>query len=274
MLKNLLLNDGVEIPAIGLGTWQSEKSDVYKAILAAVKYGYRHIDTAYNYENEDAVGQAIKDCGVKRNELFVTTKLPAEIKTYDGAIEYCEKSLKNLGLDYLDLYLIHAPWPWSDVGNDYTEGNIAAWRALLDLKKQGKIRSAGVSNFNGEQIDSLVKATGVKPSANQIRFFIGNTQEKIAEYCQNNDILIEAYSPMATGKIAEIPEVVDMAERYGVSFARLCIRYCVQRGTLPLPKSVTPSRIAENLELDFEISAEDMAFLNAISGLFPRPYRS
>ena len=274
MIDKFVLNDKVEIPAIGLGTWQSEKSDAYNAVRAAVDCGYRHIDTAYNYDNEDAVGKAVKECGVPREQLFITTKLPSEIKTYDGAKEYFEKSLKALGLDYLDLYLIHAPWPWSDVGSDCTEGNIAAWKAMIDLKKEGKIRSIGVSNFNGEQINSLIGATGVVPSVNQIRFFIGNTQEPIWEYCKDKNILIEAYSPLATGKIMEIAEIREIAERLGVSIPKLCLKYCLQRGTLPLPKSITPSRIADNLKLDFEIPESDMKLLNAIKGLFPRPYRS
>ena len=274
MIEKFVLNDKVEIPAIGLGTWQSEKSEAYNAVRVAVDCGYRHIDTAYNYGNEDIVGRAIKDCGVPREQLFITTKLPSEIKTYNGAREYFERSLNALGLDYLDLYLIHAPWPWSDIGIDCTEGNIAAWKAMIELKKEGKIRSIGVSNFNGEQIDSLINATGVIPSVNQIRFFIGNTQEPIWEYCKDKGILIEAYSPLATGKIMEIAEIREIADRLSVSLAQLCIKYCLQRGTLPLPKSVTPSRIADNLKLDFEIPESDMKLLNAIKGLFPRPYRS
>ena len=274
MIDKFILNDKVEIPAVGLGTWQSEKPDAYNAVRAAVNCGYRHIDTAYVYENEDAVGRAVKDCGVPREQLFITTKLPSEIKSYDGAKDYCEKSLKALGLDYLDLYLIHAPWPWTNVGSDCTEGNIQAWKAMIDLKKEGKIRSIGVSNFNGEQINSLINATGVVPSINQIRFFIGNTQDAIYNYCKDNGILIEAYSPLATGKIMEIAEIREIAERLGVGLPQLCIKYCLQRGTLPLPKSVTPSRIADNLKLDFKIPEKDMELLNSIKGLFPKPYRS
>lgn len=274
MIGNYSLNDGREIPAIGLGTWQSEKPDAYRAVRAAIDCGYRHIDTAYAYENEDAVGQAVKESGVGREKLYLTTKLPSHIKTYDGAKEYCEKSLKALGTDYLDLYLIHAPWPWSDVGTDCTEGNIEVWRAFIDLKKEGKLRSIGVSNFNGGHIEPLIKATGVVPAVDQIRFFIGNTQEPIWEYCKQQGILVEAYSPLATGKILEIKEIAEIAEKLGVNLAQLCIKYCLQRGTLPLPKSVTPSRIADNLKLDFEIPEEDMKALNSIKGLFPRPYRS
>lgn len=274
MTKKFILNDGMDIPAVGLGTWQSAKPDAYNAVRAAIDCGYRHIDTAYAYDNEDTVGKAVKDCGVDRDKIFITTKLPSDIKSYDGAREYCERSLKALALDYIDLYLIHAPWPWATVGTDCTEGNIEAWKAMIDLKREGKLRSIGVSNFNGEQMDSLINATGVTPSVNQIRFYIGNTQEPIWEYCRQKGILVEAYSPLATGKILEIKEIAEIAERCGVSLAQLCIRYCLQRGTLPLPKSITPSRIADNFKLDFEISESDMQVLNAIKGLFPKPYRS
>ena len=274
MINKFILNDKVEIPAVGLGTWQSEKSDAYTAVRAAIDCGYRHIDTAYVYDNEDAVGKAVKECGIPREKLFITTKLPSDIKSYDGAKEYCEKSIQALGVDYLDLYLIHAPWPWSNVGIDCTEGNIQAWKAMIDLKKEGKIRSIGVSNFNGEQIDSLINSTNVAPSVNQIRFFIGNTQEAIYNYCNDKGILIEAYSPLATGKIMEIAEIKEIAERLGIGLPQLCIKYCLQRGALPLPKSITPSRIADNFKLDFEIPQKDMELLNSIKGLFPKPYRS
>lgn len=274
MTDKFILNDGVEIPAIGLGTWQSEKPDAYRAVRAAIDCGYTHIDTAYAYDNEDAVGKAIKDSGAAREKIFITTKLPSHIKTYAETKEYCEKSLEALGVDYLDLYLIHAPWPWSDVGTDCTAGNIEAWKAMIDLKKEGKLRSIGVSNFNGGHIEPLVEATGVVPSVNQIRFFIGNTQEPIWQYCKDKGILVEAYSPIATGKLFEVKEIAEIAKKCGVSLAQLCIRYCMQRGTIPLPKSITPSRIADNLKLDFEIPQSDMEILNAIKGLFPRPYRS
>ncbi len=274
MNDKFILNDGVEIPSIGLGTWQSSKEDAYSSTLAAIECGYRHIDTAYVYENEDAVGKAVKECGVNRKEIFITTKLPSHIKSYDGAREYLAKSLEALALDYVDLYLIHAPWPWSDVGKDCTSGNIEAWKAMADMKSEGLIRSIGVSNFNAEQIDSLITSTGIVPSANQIRFFIGNTQEHITGYCEKKNILIEAYSPLATGKILDNGKISDIAAKCGVTVAQLCIKYCLQRGALPLPKSVTPERIKANLEMNFEIPEEDMRTLNGISGLFPKPYRS
>ena len=278
MIKNefFILNNGIKIPAIGFGTWQvADGEEGYSSCLAALKAGYRHIDTAFAYGNEQSVARALRDSGLLRTEVFLTTKLPADIKTYEGAKEHFEASLKNLDTDYIDLYLIHAPWPWSDVGNDYTEGNIAAWRAMIDLYNEGKVRAIGVSNFHVKDIKAIVDATGFVPAVNQIRYFIGNTQNEITEYCQANGILVEAYSPLATGALVEHEKLITMAERYGVTIPQLCIRFCIENGTLPLPKSVNEARIKANLEVDFEISKEDMAYLNSLYHIGPtRPYRS
>ena len=278
MIKNdyFVLNNGVKIPAIGFGTWQvAEGKEGYTSCLAALKSGYRHIDTAFAYGNEPSVARAIFDSGLSRKEVFLTTKLPADIKDYDGAREYFEASLKNLGTDYIDLYLIHAPWPWSDVGGEYAEGNIAAWRAMIDLYNEGKIRAIGVSNFHVKDIKAIVDATGFTPAVNQIRYFIGNTQNEITEYCQANGILVEAYSPLATGALVEHDELVSMAEKYGVSIPQLCIRFCIENGTLPLPKSVNEERIKANIDVDFAISGEDMKYLNSLYHIGPtRPFRS
>lgn len=278
MIKNefFTLNNGVKIPSIGFGTWQvAEGEEGYNSCLWALKSGYRHIDTAFVYGNEPSVARAIADSGISRKDIFITTKLPADIKTYDGAKEYFEKSLKNLDTDYIDLYLIHAPWPWSDVGSDHTEGNIAAWRAMIDIYNDGRVRAIGVSNFHVKDIKAIVEATGFVPAINQIRYFIGNTQNEITEYCQANNILVEAYSPLATGALVEHSDLTKLAEKYGVSIPQLCIRFCVENGTLPLPKSVNEARIKANLEIDFEISKEDMEYLNSLYHIGPtRPYRS
>ena len=278
MIKNefFTLNNGVKIPAIGFGTWQvADGEEAYSSCLNALRAGYRHIDTAFAYGNEQSVARAIKDFCIDRKEVFITTKLPADIKTYEGAISHFNESLKNLDTDYLDLYLIHAPWPWSAVGTDCSEGNIAAWRAMIDLYNEGTVRAIGVSNFHAKDIEALIDATGFVPAVNQIRFFIGNTQDEIYSYCQNKGILVEAYSPLATGAIVENGELSKIAEKYGVSVARLCIRYCIEKGTLPLPKSVNKGRIEENLLVDFEISKEDMGYLDSLYHIGPtRPYRS
>lgn len=278
MIKNdfIILNNGVKIPAIGFGTWQvADGEEGYNSCLWALKSGYRHIDTAFAYGNEPSVARALHDSGLLREDVFLTTKLPADVKDYDGAKAYFEASLKNLGTDYLDLYLIHAPWPWSDVGSDCTEGNIAVWRAMIDLYKEGRVRAIGVSNFHTKDIKAIVEATGFLPAVNQIRYFIGNTQNEITEYCQANGILVEAYSPLATGALVEHNKLVAMAEKYGVSIPQLCIRFCIENGTLPLPKSVNEARIRANLEVDFEISKEDMVYLNSLYHIGPtRPFRS
>lgn len=278
MVRNefFTLNNGIKIPAIGFGTWQvAEGEEGYNSCLAALKAGYRHIDTAFAYGNEPSVARALKDSGLSRADVFLTTKLPADVKSYDGAREHFEASLKNLDTDYIDLYLIHAPWPWSDVGSDCTEGNIAAWRAMIDIYKEGKVRAIGVSNFHVKDIKALIDATGFVPSVNQIRYFIGNTQDEITQYCQENGILVEAYSPLATGALVEHNELVSMAVKYGVTIPQLCIRFCIENKTLPLPKSVNEARIKSNLDIDFEISKEDMAHLNSLYHIGPtRPFRS
>lgn len=271
-----VLYNGVKIPKVGFGTWQTPDGDVcYEATLAALKAGYRHIDTALVYGNEESVGRAIKDSGIPREELFITTKCPAEIKTYDGAMKSFETSMNNLGLDYLDLYLIHAPWPWTNVGLDCTKGNIDVWRAFIKLYNEGKIKSIGVSNFHPENIEPLIKETGVKPMVNQIRFFLGNTQPKVYDYCQKENILVQAYSPLATGKMLDNDVLVHIAKKYNVSPAKICLRYCIDKNTNPLPKSVHEERIIDNLKLDFVISKEDMKVLDSIhDSTLDRPLRS
>lgn len=259
------LYNGVIIPKIGFGTWQTEDGDIcYNSVIEALNAGYRHIDTALVYGNEKSVGKAIKDSKIKREELFITTKCPADIKTYDGALKAFDESITNLGLDYIDLYLIHAPWPWSNVGLDCTSGNIEVWKAFIKLYNEGKVKAIGVSNFHPSDIDALIKATNIKPMVNQIRYFIGNTQPKIVEYCQTNDILIQAYSPLATGKMLDNPELNKIALKYNVSPAKICLRYCIEKNTNPLPKSIHKNRIVDNLDIDFEIADDDIKILDLI----------
>lgn len=263
--KCYTLYNGVKIPKIGFGTWQTKGGEeAYNSVKWALEAGYRHIDTAYAYDNEESVGKAIADSGIGREQIFLTTKLPADIKSYDGAIEYCNRSMKNLGVDYLDLYLIHAPWPWSDVGSDCTEGNIAAWKGLIEMYNRGKIRAIGVSNFRVENLEPIISATGVKPMANQIRYFVGNTQPEISDYCQKNGILVQAYSPLATGELLTNPILLKLAEKYGKPISKICLKFCLQNGTNPLPKSTHRERIFDNLDLGFSLSEEDMGYLNRL----------
>ncbi len=270
------LYNGVKIPKIGFGTWQTKDGEeAFQAVSWAFQYGYRHIDTAYAYHNEQSVAKAISAFGLKREDVFITTKLPANIKTYSEAKQYFYESLENLNTDYIDLYLIHAPWPWENVGLDCTQGNIDVWRAMIELYEQKKIRAIGVSNFHVKDIEAIYNATGVMPMVNQIRFFVGNTQEDITTYCQKNNILVEAYSPLATGELLDNERLKSMAEKYHTSLAKICLRYCIQRNTLPLPKSVHENRIKDNIDVDFEISSEDMDYLNSLYHIVStRPYRS
>lgn len=259
-----VMRNGVEIPEIGFGTWQIPNEDAYDSVTMALKNGYTHIDTAYNYNNEENVGKAIREYGLPREEVFVTSKLPANIKNYDDALSYYQKSLDQLGLEYLDLFLIHAPWPWEDQGGDYTEGNIQAWKAFEQLFKDGKVRSIGVSNFSVSDIQALMEHCEIVPFVNQIPFYIGRDQKELMAFCKEHEILVEAYSPLATGDILNSNEIKEMAEKYSRTPAQICIKYCLQKDTLPLPKSTHEERIIENSQLDFEISQEDMEQLDQI----------
>lgn len=271
-----LLSNGVKIPKIAFGTWQIAKGDeAYNSVLSAIKLGYRHIDTALAYENEESVGKAIKDSKIAREDIFITTKLPAQIKGYKEAKEAFYKSLNNLDCGYIDLYLIHAPWPWNNIGADCEKENIESWKAMIELYNEGLIKAIGVSNFRPEHIKPLIDATKFAPHANQIRFFIGNTQKEVYDYCKDNNILIEAYSPLATGKVLSNEAIIEMANKYNVTPAKIAIRYCLQKNTLPLPKSTHEERIKANLDIDFELSEEDIKILDNIHNPdLDRPFRS
>lgn len=272
MIKNTVftLKNKVQIPAIGIGTWQVAPGDeAYNTVRSALEAGYRHVDTANTYGNEKSVGEAIRDSKIPREEIFITTKLPADIKTYDGARASFLESLANLGVEYVDLYLIHAPWPWSAVGTNCDEGNTAAWRAMIDLYNEGKIRAIGVSNFHPADIENLIVTTGFSPMVNQIRYFIGNTQQHITDYCREREILVEAYSPLATGALVNDGHMAALAEKYGKSIPKICIRYCIEKGTLPIPKSTNPQRIKDNLDVDFKMDEEDVKYLDSLYHIGP-----
>lgn len=259
------LANGVKIPAIGFGTWQIPSGDAaYNSVAAALKSGYRHIDTALAYGNEASVGQAIRDSGIDRNGIFVTSKLPAEVKSYERVVRYAEKTVKNIGLDFIDLYLIHAPWPWNEIGADYTKENIQVWKAMEEFYESGKTRAIGISNFNVKDINALLETCRIRPMVNQIKLHIGHRQEEITEHCRKNDILVEGYSPLATGRILENPSISAIAEKYGRSVAQVSVRYVLQKGALPLPKSTHPEYIKQNFDIDFEIGQEDMNYLDSL----------
>ncbi len=259
------LANGVLIPKIGFGTWQIKNTmDAYAATMAALQAGYRHIDTAAVYGNEHAIGRAIQDSKIPRNELFVTTKLRAEIKTEKEILGAFQESLKKLGMDYVDLYLIHAPWPWNDKGGDYTQGNIIAWKALIHLYEAKLVRAIGVSNFEISDLQAVIQATKVIPHVNQIPFYIGRPQTELRAYCNEHQILVEAYSPLQTGKVFQRQIVHELAEKYGVTPAQIALRYTIEQQTLPLPKSTHQERIIENRNLDFHLKQEDVGRLENI----------
>ncbi|MFC9056722.1 aldo/keto reductase [Streptomyces sp. NPDC057074] len=256
------LAGGVEIPKLGLGTWFIDDDKAADAVRAAVEIGYGNIDTAQAYGNERGVGEGVRTAGVSREELFVSTKLAAEVKDYNQALAAIDGSLQTLGLDYVDLMLIHSPQPWDDFrGGDYAEGNREAWRALEDAHKAGKIRTIGVSNFQQSDLENILTGATVTPHVNQLLVHAGNTPSELLAYCASKQILVEAYSPIAHGAIMKNAEVQAMAEKYGVSVPQLCIRYTLQLGTVSLPKTANPDHMRSNVQVDFEISGPDMDVL-------------
>ena len=261
------LYNGVEIPCIGFGTWQTPDGEVaVSSVRCAIEAGYRHIDTAQVYGNEESVGRGIKESGVSREELFITTKLWNTNHTYDLTMSTFEESMKKLGLDYLDLFLIHWPNP-AGFRDRWQSANAESWKAMEELYKAGRIRAIGISNFRPHHIDELLKTAEIAPMVNQIRLCPGDTQDAVVDYCREHDMLLEAYSPLGVGRVFEVPEVQAMAEKYGRSIAQVCIRWSLQRGYLPLPKSVTPSRIVDNLNVfDFELDDEDVTLLAGLTG--------
>jgi diketogulonate reductase-like aldo/keto reductase len=257
------LSNGVEIPKLGLGTWFISDKDVVQVVKDAAKIGYRHIDTAQAYQNEGGVGDGIRACGVKREDMFVTTKLAAEVKSYKEAIASIDESLKRMGLDYIDMMIIHSPKPWAKFheNDPYFEGNREAWRALEEAYEAGKLRAIGLSNFEKTDIDNILESCSVKPMVNQILAHISNTPKELIQYCKDNGILVEAYSPIGHGELFKKEEIAEMAEKYNVSVPQLCIRYDLQLGLLPLPKTANPDHMKDNAGVDFEISEEDMEAL-------------
>lgn len=261
------LPNGVSVPKLALGTWMIEDVVVAEAVKAAIDIGYRHIDTAQAYGNERGVGEAVRTCGVPRDQLFVQSKLAAEVKDYERAKAAIEQSLETMGLDYIDLFIIHSPQPWGDWASDdrFFEGNLAAWKAMEEALETGKLRAIGVSNFQQEDLTNLLKNAAVKPMINQVLAHVGNTPFELIDYATSNGMLVEAYSPIGHGKILENSEIKAIANTYDVTVPQLCIRYILQLGLLALPKTVNPAHMKSNAEVDFEISAEDMERLKGIT---------
>lgn len=260
------LNNGVNIPKLGYGTWMIDNNAVVAAVKTAIELGYTHIDTAQAYQNEEGVGKAIKESGVAREKLFITTKLAAEVKSYDEAKKAIEGSLRALDLEYIDLMIIHSPKPWMEFGKEdrYFEGNLAAYKALEEAYEAGKLKAIGVSNFQKVDLDNILDNAKVKPQVNQILAHITNVPTEMIEYAKSKDILIEAFSPIGHGELFKNEAIKAMADKYGVSIPQLAIRFDLQLGLLPLPKTQTPAHMKTNADVDFEISAEDMDALTQL----------
>jgi diketogulonate reductase-like aldo/keto reductase len=264
--KQTLLN-GNEIPVMGVGVWMIDNEDVVQVVKDALELGYRHIDTAQSYLNEEGVGRAIRESGIPREEIFVTTKLEGDIKNYDKAVTEIDKSLERLDMDYVDLMLIHSPQPWAhfrEEDNHFFEGNLEAWRALEEAYEAGKIKAIGVSNFQQIDLKNLIENGKVKPMVNQVLAHITNVPTDVIEYSQSQDIVVEAYSPIAHGAILDHPTIKEIAEKYEVSSAQLSLRYVLQLDMVALPKSTNKDHMRDNAAFDFTISDEDMRTLNEL----------
>ncbi|ROI14698.1 aldo/keto reductase [Epilithonimonas hominis] len=272
-MKNVILNNGTEIPEIGFGTWQTTES-VQKTVKAALEAGYRHIDTADIYGNEEEIGEAIEESGIERKDLYLTTKIWNSNRSAQGVKYSVEQSLKKLKTNYLDLLLIH--WPANETQfENWKEINAETWKAMEELYKSGVVKTIGVSNFMLPQIKALLETAEVIPAVNQIEFHPGYTQQEVVDFCKEKGIAIEAWSPIGSGRLLKDENLKDIAEKYDVSPAILCIQFCLQSGVIVLPKSENPVNIKNNLHFErFKISESDMKALKTLeetgfSGLNP-----
>lgn len=262
MPKNLqdttTLHNGVKMPWFGLGVFKvKEGSEVVESVKAALKNGYKSIDTAAVYKNEEGVGQALKEAGVAREELFITTKVWNSEQGYESTLQAFETSLEKLGLDYLDLYLIH--WP---VAGKYKE----TWKALEKLYKDGRVRAIGVSNFHVHHLKDLMADAEIKPMVNQVEYHPNLAQTELLEFCKAEGIQMEAWSPLKQGELLSEPTIVEIAEKHGKSPAQIILRWDLQNGVVTIPKSIKEHRIIENADsFDFELSTEDMDRLNSLN---------
>ncbi len=261
------LHNGVQIPCVGFGMWQTPNGEVaVSAVKEAIAAGYRHIDTAQGYENEESVGIGVRESGVPREELFITSKLTNSEHGYDRTMRSFEESMKKLATDYLDLFLIHWPNPVA-FRDRWQEMNAGSWRAFEELYEAGRIKSIGISNFMPHHIDALMETARIKPMVNQIKLCPGVTQPPVVDYCTRHDILLEAYSPLGTGRVFDIPELKRLSEKHGKTIAQICLRWSLQMGWLPLPKSVTASRIKENTAIfDFDLAPDEVERITTMTG--------
>lgn len=266
--------NGAEIPCMGLGTWQSKDDTATAAVLSALALGYRLIDTAAAYGNEKGVGAGIRQSGLKREEIFVTSKLRNADHGYKATLDAFDLTMEKLGLEYLDLYLIHWPNP-VQFRTHWEAATAGTWAAFEELYKKGKIKAIGISNFMPHHIDTLMKTAKIKPMVNQLKLCPSVTQPEAVEYCRKNGIVVEAYSPFGTGGIFKVEEMQRLADKYGKTIGQICLRWCLQKGFVSLPKSANPMRIKENTEIfDFELTDKDIDLISNLKGFvtdIPKP---
>lgn len=262
------LNNGIKIPNIGFGTWQIEDgAPAYDAVSEALKAGYIHIDTAAVYGNEQSVGKAIQDSGIDRDHLFITTKLWNADRGYESTLAAFDKSLALLNVTNVDLYLIH--WPANETQfENWEEINADTWKAFEKLYVDGRVRAIGLSNFPKKYVAALLKTAQIKPAVNQLEFHPGYLQEETVSYCKENNILVQAWSPLGSGRILENELLLTLAKNHNVSVGQICIKFALQEGINPLPKSTNPINIKANLDVfNFELTAEDIAAIKNIGDL-------
>lgn len=262
-MNNFKLNNNKNIPSIAFGTWKLKPNDETTEIIKqAIKCGYRHFDTASAYGNELYIGKAIKEIDIDRKDLFITGKLWNDDRGFENIVDACQKTIANLQCDYLDLYLIH--WPASKaLYNDWKEINKQTWKAFEYLYNQGLVKAIGVCNFKKHHLESLLESANIMPMVNQIEFHPGFMQEETVKFCQENNIIVEAWSPLGSGKMLKNEQLINLAKKYNVSTARLIIKWCLQNNVLPIPKSKNEERMKENLEIDnFKITNLDMDEIN------------
>ena len=268
LTDSFTMHNGKTIPCIGYGTYKTSEEEVYDAVIAAIKAGYRHIDTAAFYKNEAGVGRAVRECGVPREEIFVTSKVWNTNRGYENTKKAFAESMERLGLEYMDLYLIHWPANKKQFGDEAKKINAETWRALEELYAEGKVRAIGLSNFLPHHIEELMEGAKVKPMVDQIEFHPGWAQLEVSEYCRKKDIVVEAWSPLGRKDALDNEVLREIGAKYQKGTAQVCIRWIIQHGILPLPKTVNPDRMAENADVfDFELTAEEMRIIDELKNL-------
>ena len=274
-MENFKLSNGIEIPTIGFGTWLLEGEKVTDPLKIALEKGYTHIDTAAIYKNEKEIGAVLKADNVDRSKLFITSKCWNTERGYEKAMAAFDQTLTDLQTDYLDLYLIHWPANETQFPDTWAELNAGTWRAFEEIYKSGKAKAIGVSNFNINHLEALFETAEIKPMVNQIEIHPGHSQPELVDFCKQHDLLVEAWSPLGSGRILENELIVSLADKYNVSVGQICINYCLAKEILPLPRSSSEKNIEANLTSNnFKLSAEDVKAIDEMpadgfSGLNP-----